>query len=282
MLNAMQVFVSVVETGSFTNAAQSLHMHRPAVSKTIQLLEQRLDGRLLNRSTRSLSMTPEGEAFYHRCKAILDNVDQAMSSLSDRPERLIWKLRVDLPVSVGHLLIIPSLMDFQQLYPGIELTLGTSDKPIDLISEGVDCVVRLGALEDSSLIASGIGYLPMVTCASPAYLARHGVPEQIGDLSKHLAVNYFSGSNPRTLEWLFVDGEEIQTVRVKSAINVNDTQGFVASALAGFGLIQGTHCPVPSKRVSILYPHRELMPPAVEAFVAWLRSLMAEKGLTQP
>ncbi|WP_445671855.1 LysR family transcriptional regulator [Pseudomonas inefficax] len=184
VLNAMQVFVSVVETGSFTNAAQSLHMHRPAVSKTIQLLEQRLDGRLLNRSTRSLSMTPEGEAFYHRCKAILDKVGQAMSSLSDRPERLIGKLRVDLPVSVGHLLIIPSLMDFQQLYPGIELTLGTSDKPIDLISEGVDCVVRLGALEDSSLIASGIGYLPMVTCASPAYLARHGVPEQIGDLSK--------------------------------------------------------------------------------------------------
>ncbi|MCL8329430.1 LysR family transcriptional regulator [Pseudomonas juntendi] len=300
VLNAMQVFVSVVETGSFTNAAQSLHMHRPSVSKTIQLLEQRLDGRLLNRSTRSLSMTPEGEAFYHRCKAILDNVGQAMASLSDRPERLIGKLRVDLPVSVGHLLIIPSLMEFQQRYPGIELTLGTSDKPIDLISEGVDCVVRLGVLEDSSLIASGIGYLPMVTCASPAYLARHGVPEQIGDLSKHLAVNYFSGSNPRTLEWLFVDGEEIHTVRVKSAINVNDTQGFVASALAGFGLIQGPalnvqahldsgalvrvmqHCPVPSKRVSILYPHRELMPPAVDAFVVWLRSLMAEKGLNQP
>ncbi len=140
----------------------------------------------------------------------------------------------------------------------------------------------------------------MVTCASPAYLARHGVPECIADLSEHLAVNYFSGSNPRTLEWLFVQGSAVQTVRVRSAINVNDTQGFVASALAGFGLIQGPalnvqahldsgalaqvmqQCPVPSKRVSILYPHRELMPPAVEVFVAWLRSLMADKGLTQP
>ena len=102
VLNAMQVFVSVVETGSFTNAAHSLHMHRPAVSKSIQLLEQRLDGRLLNRSTRRLSMTPEGEAFYHRCKAILENVGQAMTSLSGRPARLVGKLRVDLPVSVGH------------------------------------------------------------------------------------------------------------------------------------------------------------------------------------
>ncbi|WP_122456408.1 LysR family transcriptional regulator [Pseudomonas viridiflava] len=300
VLNAMQVFVSVVETGSFTNAAQALHMHRPAVSKSIQLLEQRLDGRLLNRSTRRLSMTPEGEAFYGRCKAILENVGEAMSSLGDRPARLKGKLRIDLPVSLGHLLIIPSLMEFQQLHPGIELTLGTSDKPIDLISEGVDCVVRLGVLEDSSLIASGIGYLPMVTCASPAYLARYGVPDTIGDLGNHLAVNYFSGSNPRTLEWFFLQNDEVLHVRVRSAINVNDTQGFVASALAGFGLIQGPalnvqahldsgalvrvlqHYPVPSKRVSILYPHRDLMAPTVEVFVDWLRSLMADHGLTQP
>lgn len=297
VFHSMQVFVSVIETGSFTKAAQALQMHRPAVSRSIQLLEQRLGGRLLNRTTRQLSITPEGEDFYLRCKSILDTVDESMSSLGNRPARLTGKLRVDLPVSLGQQLVFPALMEFQQRYPDINLTLGTNDKPVDMMSEGVDCVVRLGALEDSSMIASGIGYLPMLTCASPEYLKRFGVPRSIEDLSNHKAVNYFSGNCSRTIDWFFEVKNEVITTRLKSGINVNDTQGFVSSALAGFGLIQGLELSVchhladgslvrvlenhvvPAKRVSILYPHRELLSPKVEVFVDWLKNLMKSNGL---
>ncbi|NWA28550.1 LysR family transcriptional regulator [Pseudomonas gingeri] len=297
VFHSMQVYVSVIDTGSFTKAAQALQMHRPAVSKMIQSLEQRLGGRLLNRTTRQLSVTPEGDVFYQQCKAILDNVNETMSSLGNRPARLTGKLRIDMPVALGQRLIIPSLMDFQTLYPGIELTLGTSDKPIDMLSEGVDCVVRLGALEDSSLIASGIGNLPMLTCASPSYLARFGEPQTLDDLDKHQAVNYFSGHATRAIEWLFSIEGKVQPMRLRSGLNVNDTQGFVTSALAGFGMIQGLELsvrdhlvqgtlvqvlkdyPVPAKRVSILYPHRDLLPPKVEVFVEWLKALMATHNL---
>lgn len=298
VFHSMQVFVSVIETGSFTKAAQALHLHRPAVSKTIQLLEQQLGGRLLNRTTRQVSLTPEGEAFYERCRTILAEVGETMSSLGNHPARLIGKLRVDMPVALAKLLIIPSLMDFQRQYPGIELTIGASDKPIDMLSEGVDCVVRMGALEDSSLIASSIGYLPMVTCAAPAYLDRFGVPQTLADLEAHCAVNYFSGNNPRPIEWVFTVDAQVKALRLKSGIRVNDTEAFIASALAGFGLLQAleisvrshlqegslvqvlSDLPVPAKRVSILYPHRELLPPKVEVFIAWLKALMAAHQLT--
>ena len=297
VFHSMQVFVSVIETGSFTKAAQALHLHRPAVSKTIQLLEQQLGGRLLNRTTRQVNLTPEGEAFYERCKSLLADVSETMSSLGNRPARLVGKLRVDMPVSLAKLLIIPSLMDFQSLYPGIELTIGASDKPIDMLSEGVDCVVRMGELEDSSLIASSIGYLPMVTCAAPSYIERYGTPQSLVDLGAHRAVNYFSGNNPRPIEWVFnVDGE-VKAMRLESGIRVNDTEAFVASALAGFGLLQGLEISVrshlqdgslvqvlsdygvPAKRVSILYPHRELLPPKVEVFIEWLKALMTTHHL---
>ena len=297
VFHSMQVFVSVIETGSFTKAAQALHLHRPAVSKTIQLLEQQLGGRLLNRTTRQVNLTPEGEAFYERCKSLLADVSETMSSLGNRPARLVGKLRVDMPVSLAKLLIIPSLMDFQSLYPGIELTIGASDKPINMLSEGVDCVVRMGELEDSSLIASSIGYLPMLTCAAPSYIERYGTPQSLADLGTHRAVNYFSGNNPRPIEWVFnVDGQ-VKAMRLESGIRVNDTEAFVASALAGFGLLQGLEISVrshlqegslvqvlgdiavPAKRVSILYPHREHLPPKVDAFIEWLKALMTTHHL---
>ena len=297
VFHSMQVFVSVIETGSFTRAAQALHLHRPAVSKTIQLLEQQLGGRLLNRTTRQVNLTPEGEAFYERCKSLLADVSETMSSLGNRPARLVGKLRVDMPVSLAKLLIIPSLMDFQSLYPGIELTIGASDKPIDMLSEGVDCVVRMGELEDSSLIASSIGYLPMVTCAAPSYIERYGTPQSLADLGTHRAVNYFSGNNPRPIEWVFNVDRQVKAMRLESGIRVNDTEAFVASALAGFGLLQGLEISVrshlqdgslvqvlsdyevPAKRVSILYPHRELLPPKVEVFIEWLKALMTTHHL---
>ena len=297
VFHSMQVFVSVIETGSFTKAAQALHLHRPAVSKTIQLLEQQLGGRLLNRTTRQVNLTPEGEAFYERCKSLLADVSETMSSLGNRPARLVGKLRVDMPVSLAKLLIIPSLMDFQSLYPGIELTIGASDKPIDMLSEGVDCVVRMGELEDSSLIASSIGYLPMVTCAAPSYIERYGTPQSLADLGTHRAVNYFSGNNPRPIEWVFNVDRQVKAMRLESGIRVNDTEAFVASALAGFGLLQGLEISVrshlqdgslvqvlsdygvPAKRVSILYPHRELLPPKVVVFIEWLKALMTTHHL---
>lgn len=297
VLHAMQVYVSVIETGSFTNAAHAMQLHRPAVTKTIQLLEKRLGCRLLNRTTRQFSVTVEGQAFYQRCKLILDDVSEAMSIFGDGPSRFAGKLRVDVPVALGKLLIIPALMGFQESYPDIELTIGASDKPIDMFSEGVDCVVRLGELDDSSLIATRLGSLPMVTCAAPAYLARYGEPMSFDDLKHHRAVNYYAGSNPRPIDWLFETENGTQAMRLNSGINVNDTEAFIASALAGFGLLQALelsvsnhiaegslvqvlqHHKVPSKPVSVLYPHREFLPPKVGVFIAWLRGLMSTHNL---
>lgn len=137
-------------------------------------------------------------------------------------------------------------MDFQSLYSGIELTIGASDKPIDMLNEGVDCVVRMGELEDSSLIASSIGYLPMVTCAAPSYIERYGTPQSLADLGTHRTVNYFSGNNPRPIEWEFNVDKQVKAMRLESGIRVNDTDAFVASTLADSGLLQGLEISVRS------------------------------------
>jgi len=291
-LQAMQVYIQVVENGSFTAAADVLQMHRPAVSRAVQQLEQELGLRLLHRTTRKVSMTAEGEAFYQRCIHALAEVNEVFSVFSQPSLVPTGRLRIDLPVTLARGFIIPALRDFQQRYPQVELVLGATDQPIDLIATGVDCAVRLGKLQDSSMIARRIGSIPMVTCASPDYLARHGIPRTLQDLEKHLAVNYFSGPNRRVMDWIFsVDGQTV-THRLRSGILTNDSETFLSCALAGFGLIQGLEpemrpaldsgqlieiladIPTAPKPVSILFPNRSYLAPRVRVFVDWLTELV--------
>jgi LysR family transcriptional regulator for bpeEF and oprC len=291
MLQAMRVFVTVVDQGSFAKAADVLQMHRPNVTREIKNLESYLNVRLLHRTTRKQTLTDDGAVFHDRCLQILGAVDETKDLFSQAGAAPRGKLRVDVPVTLGKSIIIPALHEFADKYPGIELIVGTGDQAVDLVAQGVDCVVRIGKLKDSSLIAKQIGELKMITCAAPAYVARHGKPDTLEDLDRHRAVNYFSGKERRVLEWEFKKGQRTIPVKVRSGLQVNDSDALVAGGLAGFGLLQaieitvsdhlrdGSLVPVladfppATKSIWVMYPHRQNLPTQVRVFVEWVSEL---------
>ncbi|CAE6811377.1 LysR family transcriptional regulator [Paraburkholderia haematera] len=290
-LQAMQVFTRVVDTNSFTRAAETLDLPRASVTTIIQNLEAFLGTRLMHRTTRRLSLTPDGAAYYERCVRILADVEETEASFQSGNKKPHGKLRIDMPGSIGRLLVIPSLCEFHTRYPDIDLQLGLTDRPVDLLQEGVDCVVRVGALQDSSLVARRIGLFEGVTCASPEYIKRAGMPTSLEDLDNQKAVNYFSSRTGRTIDWAFmVDGKEIE-VKMKSIVSVNDADAYVTCGLEGFGLIQPAlfmvlpHLrsgqlvevlpelkPLPMP-ISAVYPHSRHLSPKVRVFVDWIAEL---------
>jgi LysR family transcriptional regulator for bpeEF and oprC len=290
-LQAMQVFTRVVDTNSFTRAAETLDLPRASVTTIIQNLEAFLGTRLMHRTTRRLSLTPDGAAYYERCVRILADVEETEASFQSGNKKPHGKLRIDMPGSIGRLLVIPSLCEFHTRYPDIDLQLGLSDRPVDLLQEGVDCVVRVGALQDSSLVARRIGLFEGVTCAAPDYIERAGMPTSLDDLENHKAVNYFSSRTGRTIDWAFmVDGKEVE-VKMKSIVSVNDADAYVTCGLEGFGLIQPAlfmvlpHLrsgqlvevlpelkPLPMP-ISAVYPHSRHLSPKVRVFVDWIAEL---------
>ena len=290
-LQAMQVFTRVVDTNSFTRAAETLDLPRASVTTIIQNLEAFLGTRLMHRTTRRLSLTPDGAAYYERCVRILADVEETEASFQSGNKKPHGKLRIDMPGSIGRLLVIPSLCEFHTRYPDIDLQLGLSDRPVDLLQEGVDCVVRVGALQDSSLVARRIGLFEGVTCAAPDYLERAGMPTSLEDLENHKAVNYFSSRTGRTIDWAFmVDGKEVE-VKMKGIVSVNDADAYVTCGVEGFGLIQPAlfmvlpHLrsgqlvevlpelkPLPMP-ISAVYPHSRHLSPKVRVFVDWIAEL---------
>lgn len=296
MIEAMEIYVAVVEQGSYTRAAESLRLHRPALSKAIQNLEQELNVQLLHRTTRKIHVTPEGEEFYGRCKQLLADLSDTVAWFSpDRPPR--GKLRVDVPVTLAKAFIIPSLPRFRALYPEIELILGSSDHQVDLIAEGIDCAVRLGELESSSLIARRIGTVSMVTCAAPSYLEQYGTPITFEGLADHFAVNFLIDHRRQIMPWKFKTGGETLSVTLKSGIVVDDSEAFLCCGLAGLGILQGLRPSLQPhiesgelieilpdlqtipKPVSLLLTDRKYRSPKVRAFMDWLVAIFADQGL---
>ena len=290
-LQAMQVFTRVVDTNSFTRAAETLDMPRASVTTIIQNLEAFLGVRLMHRTTRRLSLTPDGAAYYERCIRILADVEETETSFQRGNKKPNGKLRIDMPGSIGRLIVIPALCEFHTRYPDIDLQLGLTDRPVDLLTEGVDCVVRVGALQDSSLVARRIGLFEHVSCASPDYLANFGTPRSIEDLENHKAVNYFSSRTGRVIDWSFkVDDKEIE-VKMKSIVSVNDADAYVTCGLEGFGLIQPAFYMVlphlqsgqlvevlPDLRplpmpISVVYPHSRHLSAKVRVFVDWIAEI---------
>ncbi|MBN3506270.1 putative multidrug efflux transcriptional regulator CeoR [Burkholderia cenocepacia] len=287
-LQAMQVFTRVVDTSSFTKAAETLSLPRASVTTIIQNLEAFLGVRLMHRTTRRLSLTPDGAAYYERCVRILADVEETEASFQANNRKPHGKLRIDMPGSIGRLLVIPSLCEFHTRYPDIDLQLGLSDRPVDLLQEGVDCVIRVGALQDSSLVARRVGLFECVTVASPDYLERHGEPQTIDDLNQHKAVNYFSSRTGRTIDWTFlIDGKEVE-MKMEGIVSVNDADAYVTCGIEGFGLIQPPlfmvlpHLregrlkevlpgvkPLPMP-ISVVYPHSRYLSPKVRVFVDWV------------
>lgn len=240
-LQAMEVFVQVVDAGGFTRAAENMQLPKATVSTLIQSLEAALAVKLLHRTTRQVSVTADGAAYYERCLRILSDVREAEESLSRTRLSPSGRLRVDAPTSLASHVLVPALPDFFERYPDIALELGCSDRPVDLIEEGVDCAVRGGELGDSALIARRIAVINFVSVAAPSYLARYGTPLHPHDLAHHRCVNYFSSKTGKIFNWDFNrNGERIE-VTLPGVIALNDSNAYVEAGLAGLGVLQMAH-----------------------------------------
>ncbi|MBI2725638.1 MAG: LysR family transcriptional regulator [Polaromonas sp.] len=291
--DAMRLFTRIVELGSFTQAADDLQLPRATVTHALQQLEKRLGARLLNRTTRSVSPTPDGAAYYERCLRLLADVEEAEAVFSGDGSKPKGKLRVDLQGTQARHFVLPVIGEFCSRYPGIELEIGMGDRYVDLVREGVDCVMRAGELGDSTMVARRIAELQQVTCASREYLAANGTPISIEDLRRHRAVNFISNRSGKILPFEFLVDGVMRTVQLKGTVTVSHADAYAACCAAGLGLVQvprysiaprledGSLCEVlpqwrpPPLPVSVLYPHHRQLSPRVRVFVDWLASVMA-------
>ncbi|MEZ2583396.1 LysR family transcriptional regulator [Kluyvera intermedia] len=292
MVEYLNIYIQVVKQGSFTRAADILQIHRPTVSKAIQQIEEDLGVKLIHRTTRKLSVTAEGEEFYHRARLVMTEVNDMMASFSPTlPPR--GRLRLDVPLALAHAILIPNLKHFQSLYPSIDVVLVSSDKKTDLITEGVDCLVRLGQLQDSSFISRRLGEIRMVTCAAPIYLQQYGRPETLADLDQHRAINFFSEHSRDVMEWKFIEDGNVVSLRPPGSMLVDNSDILLSCGLAGLGIIQATfnaldphiasgaleeiltQYPSVSKPVSVMYPDRRYLSPKVRVFIDWFSDVLA-------
>jgi DNA-binding transcriptional LysR family regulator len=293
-LYSMQIFIRVAELNSFTKAAESLGLPKASVSSYVQQLESLVGTRLLHRTTRSVQLTQDGLAFYERSKDLLIDVEDAESMFMETSQGLSGRLRIDLPVRLAQNLVIPNLPKFFEKYPKIEIELSSTDRRVDLIQEGFDCVVRVGTLADSGLIARPLGAMKVVNCVSPSYIAKYGRPKNLEDLSNHVLIHYTTtlGGKPFGFEY-FEDGK-YKTVKMKGAMTVNSTESYQAACLAGIGMIQapeiGVRSDIEAGRlievlpklksepmpVSLIYPHRRNLSRRAKTFMDWLEVLIKD------
>ena len=238
-LLAMRAYTRVVETGSFTRAADSLTMPNATLSKLVKSLEAHLGVQLLQRTTRRVSATPEGLEYYEKALRVLIDIEDIDTSFSRAKQLPQGPLRIDVGGSTARDVLIPVLPDFMRQYPGIRLELGVADRPVDLISGSVDCVIRGGVLEDSSLIARYIGNAEMVTCATPGYLKHHGTPAYPDELRNgHKLVSYLSPVTKRPFPFRFTEQGEVREMTIPHAVGINESNAHLAAAVAGMGIIQ--------------------------------------------
>jgi LysR family transcriptional regulator, regulator for bpeEF and oprC len=293
-LQAMQVFVRVVETGGMTRAADSLRMPKATATTLIQQLEGALGVKLLNRTTRSVNVTPDGAAYYSRCVAILAEIRETEESLAQRHASPQGRLRVEVPTLMARLVIVPALPSFFARYPDIDLQLGCSEGRSDLIEEGIDCAVWSGELQDSTLIARRVGLLYFGTCASPAYIAAYGEPHHPQDLSAHRCINHFSPRTGKIFDWVFVKNAVRIQLSLRGHIALDDENSYVTAAEAGLGIAQipafvlkeamergglelllGDWFPDPAP-LSVVYPENRHLSSKIRVFVDWIAELFSE------
>ncbi|AOW12564.1 transcriptional regulator [Hydrogenophaga crassostreae] len=292
----LEVFARVAELSSFTQAAEQLGLPRATVSNAIQQLENQLGTRLLHRTTRRVQLTQDGLLCFERCKDVLSDLDE-LQSLFQHPDggSLKGRVRIDMSSGMARNTVMPRLPDLLAQHPHLTLEVSSTDRLVDLVREGFDCVLRAGQLTDSGLVARPLGHMSMVNCASPAYLKHHGTPQALTDLAQHKLVHYSPtlGAPPTGFE--YADAEANAALPMTGAITVNSSEAYTAACLAGLGLIQaplvgvvelidqGRLVPVlPSWRprampVTLLYAHRRNLPKRVRVVMDWLARVMAEQ-----
>lgn len=291
-IQAMRIFVRVVEAGTFTRAADSLSLPKATVTKHVQALEERLRVKLLNRTTRRVTVTPDGAAYYDRTVRLLTDLDDIEASMTNARANPRGRLRIDVGTSVAQLLIIPHLAEFHARYPDIQVDLGVSDRMVDLIGDNVDCVIRGGELSDQSLVARRIGNLEFITVAAPDYLARKGTPAHPIEVEeKHASVIYFSPQTNRHYPLEFRKGEESLDISGPYQVSVNESNAYVTAIVAGLGIGQITSWQAsrhlasgtlvqllpewtqPLLPVYVVYPPNRHLSAKVRAFVDWAAEL---------
>ena len=292
-LDTIQVFLKVAELESFSGAARQLGLPNATVSAAVRQLEQQLGARLLQRTTRRVQMTQEGEAFHARSREVLTEVESLRAMFRGGQDVLSGRLRVDMSVALATEMVLPRLGEFMARHPQLAIDLGTADRRVDLIQEGYDCVLRAGVLRDSSLVARPLGSYRLANCASPAYLAQYGTPRTLDDLMHHRLIHYDAQLGASAAAWEWFDGAHTHYAPVGSMLTVNGTASYKAACLAGLGIIQvpgaglrelieaGTLVEVlPDYRpatmpVSFVYPTRRHVPARAVAFMDWVEGLLA-------
>jgi DNA-binding transcriptional LysR family regulator len=292
-IQPLRVFARVAELKSFTQAAESLGLPKASVSAQIQQLETELGTRLLHRTTRQVQLTHEGLAFYERSQDLLADLEELQSLFQSEPSRVSGRVRVDMPTRMARFEIIPKLPRLLEEFPNLQIELGATDRKVDLIHEGYDCVIRGGKLTDSSLIARKLGEARTVNVASAGYLKKHGTPRSVRDLEHHYLVQYVGAFGERADEFEYLDGDKSRTVKMKSYVTVNNAESYVAACEAGLGIIQSPAAtlqeslrqgrlveilpklkgqPLP---IYVLYPHRRNLPRRVRVFIDWVERTLS-------
>ena len=293
--DAMQAFVRVVESGSFTKAADTLRVSKTTVTQLVQQLEARLRVKLLHRTTRRVQVTADGAAYYERAVRLLADLDDAETSLSSAAAAPRGRLRVDVPSPLARLILVPALPDFHARYPDIQLDLGVSDRMVDLIGDNVDCVVRGGEIRDQSLVARRVGDLRLGVYAAPSYLARAGTPAgpEALENSHHRVVGFLWARSGTTYTYdMRRQGRQVQ-VQGRYALAVDDGNAYLAAGLAGMGILWlphymamphlGTGELVPlfedweldAMPLYVAYPPHRHVSAKARAFIEWVAALMA-------
>ena len=287
--NAMLVFTRIVELGGFAKAADSLQMPRASVTVLIKQLEAHVGVQLLHRTTRQVSPTLDGAAYYQRCVRLLADLEESEGLF--RGSQPKGTLRVEMPAAVGRLVVFPALPEFTGRYPQIDLEIGLNDRPVDLIREGVDCVIRGGLTVDDSLVARPLVQMDQMTCASPDYLRAHGVPQSLDDLNGHRMIEYFSSASGKRYGLEFQLGDDVRLINLPKQVSVNSAEGYLAACVAGYGLVQTpryhvaqqvregslqevlSDCLPPRLALTALYPPHRQLSQRVRVFVDWLVDL---------
>lgn len=283
----MRIFVAVAETGGFTTASNALGIPKATVSEAIQKLESDIGTRLLQRTTRKVTMTTDGLQFLERCKDLLLDLEEAENMFQTDNTHLSGRIRVDMPTPIAKSVILPALPEFIQHHPGIEVEISSTDRRVDLVREGFDFVIRAGGLGDSNLIAKKIGEYEMGNFVSSSYIKKYGTPKNLQDLSKHYQVHYVQSFGGKPDYFEYFNGTGYSTHETKALVTVNSVDAFRAACFAGLGIIQapvvGMQEEVRKGRVKrilidyipeplathIVYPHRRHLAKRVRVFMDW-------------
>ncbi len=238
LFSAMQTFAKVAELGSFTQAAQALQLPNASVSTRVSQLEDRLGVKLFARTTRRVRLTDDGVAYLQTVQRLLADIDEVEDHFKGRTRKPYGRIRVDVPASAGRHVIAPALPAFLQRYPDITVDLGCTDRPVDLVAEGVDCVIRGGNVLDDSLVARRLGEYEVITCAAPSYLAQHGTPVSPLMLEGHKAINFLSARTGKIMPFDFMIDGQLQTMVLQHQVATNDADTYLEFTRQGMGLAQ--------------------------------------------